>query len=139
MLDLSLPEYAHALERLRDDPMIWLASVRPDGRPHLAAVWFHFDGERILIFSKPATQKVRNLRANSAVTLGLDDTHGGEDAVTVEGRAELVSMADVSAAMPAYTTKYAAGIAQLFQDPDRMIAEYSQPIRITPTRILTVS
>jgi predicted pyridoxine 5'-phosphate oxidase superfamily flavin-nucleotide-binding protein len=29
---------------LRDDPVVWLSSVQPDGRPHVVPVWFHWDG-----------------------------------------------------------------------------------------------
>jgi PPOX class probable F420-dependent enzyme len=137
MLDLKGPEHTHALERLRDNPMIWLSSVRPDGRPHIVPVWFVMDDDSILIFSIPDNQKVRNLRQNPNVMLALDDTHGGDDVVMIEGRAELLSDPSVSAtATPAFATKYAKQIAQLFSDPRGMATQYSQAIRITPTRIL---
>src|SRR5579863_5896105 len=116
MLDLSRPEYAHALERLRTNVILWLATVRPDGRPHVVAVWFLWDGDSVLIFSKPGQQKIRNLRQNPHVTLALDDTHDGEDVVVIEGTAELVDDFDLSAGVPAYTAKYAAQIAQLFSN-----------------------
>jgi hypothetical protein len=38
MLDLNNPEEAHIDRRLREDVVLWLGSVRPDGRPHLAPV-----------------------------------------------------------------------------------------------------
>ena len=137
MLDLKQPRHAHALERLRDNPMIWLSSVRPDGRPHIVPVWFVLDDDSILIFSIPDNQKVRNLRQNPNVMLALDDTQGGGDVVMIEGRAELLSDPKVTAAaMPAYAQKYAKQIAQLFSDPAGMAKQYSQAIRITPTRIL---
>ncbi len=158
MLDLSEPTYAHTLDRLRDDTMIWLCSVRPDGRPHVVPVWFLLDGNSILTFSQPENQKVRNLRQNPNVMLALDDTHGGGDVVMIEGRAELVDDPSVTAAM--YQTKYARQLAQLATDPRelyptrqmseqevqetvRLFADhqgmaraYSQAIRITPMRII---
>jgi len=79
MLDLTNPKDAHRDERLRKDPIIWLSSVRPDGRPHLVPVWFLWYGETILIFSQPNAQKIRNLRQNTNVILALDDTKDGDD------------------------------------------------------------
>jgi len=135
MLDLSRPEYAHPLKRLRTDLMLWLGSVRPDGRPHLVAVWFLWDGASVLILSKPENQKVRNLRQNPHVTLALDDTRSGEDVVVIEGTAELVSDPDLTVTLPAYAAKYAEQIARIFTDPEDMARQYSQAIRITPTRV----
>ena len=42
MLDLSDSKGAHIDQRLRDEPIIWLSSVRPDGRPHLVLVWLRY-------------------------------------------------------------------------------------------------
>ena len=42
MLDLSDSKGAHIDQRLRDEPIIWLSSVRPDGRPHLVPVWLRY-------------------------------------------------------------------------------------------------
>ena len=60
---------------LRDDPVVWLSSVQHDGRPHLVPVWFHWDGDRIVAFSKPHARKVDNLRDEPRVRLapGLGD------------------------------------------------------------------
>lgn len=133
-LDSSDPQAAHIAERLRDAVILWLASVRPDGRPHLVPVWFLWEGATILIFSKPKNQKIRNLRQNPAVTVSLDDTDEGDDVVVLEGVAELVSDSTVTTASPAYVEKYARLIADLGMTPETMAQEYSQPIRITITR-----
>lgn len=135
MLDLSNPALAAKERRLREDPMIWLTSVRPDGRPHLVAVWFLWDGTHIIIFSKPNNQKIRNIRQNPNVTLGLDDTKRGADVVTIEGIAELVDDPTLAATLPAYAAKYQGLMARLGMDAAQMAAIYSQAIRITPTRL----
>jgi PPOX class probable F420-dependent enzyme len=135
MVDLTGAEHAHTLERLRDDVMIWLASVRPDGRPHIVPVWFLWENGTVLIFSKP-DQKVRNLRHSPQVALALDDTQHGEDVVMLDGTAELVDDANITAALPAYAAKYRERIQRLFGTPERMAAIYSQAIRVTPTKVL---
>src|SRR5258707_11511094 len=102
VLDLNDPKQAHKDQRLRSDPIIWLCSVRPDGRPHAAAVWFLWDGSSILIFSMPTAQKLRNLRHEPRVILALDDTHAGDDPITLEGTAEILEPSVVTPQLPAY-------------------------------------
>ncbi len=135
MSDVITPN-EHVAERLRTDKIVWLGSVRPDGRPHLVPVWFLWDGETVLIFSKP-DQKVRNLRQNARVTLALDDTKGGGDVVMLDGTAALLEEPTAAIVTPAYIDKYAADNAQMGTTMENMAAEYAQPIRITPTRFLS--
>ena len=35
----------HVIERLENDKIIWLSTVRPDGRPHLVPCCFALDGD----------------------------------------------------------------------------------------------
>ncbi|MGI8588021.1 MAG: pyridoxamine 5'-phosphate oxidase family protein [Chloroflexia bacterium] len=137
-LDLSQPNNKHADERLRQDLMLWIGTTRPDGRPHLVPVWFLWDGQTILVFSKP-DQKIRNLRQNKNVMLSLDDTHDGSDVVLIEGEAELLTHADVAASAPAYAEKYAKKLASNHWTLDSMAADYSEVIRITPTKFRAYS
>jgi PPOX class probable F420-dependent enzyme len=137
MLDLSQERDAHIDRRLRRDLIIWLGTVRPDGRPHMTAVWFVWDGESVLIFSQPESRKVRNLRANPHVVLALDDTKGGEDVITIEGEAELlVPGGDVSMTLPAYVEKYSDEMLSMNVTAEALAQDYSQGIRVTPRRIL---
>lgn len=136
MLDLTQPWHARIDERLRTDITIWLCSVRPDGRPHAVIVWFLWDGEAILIFSKPSNQKLRNIESNPNVVLALDDTKGGSLPVAIEGTAELIKDGSVATTLPAYAEKYAQKLAEYKWTPESMAQEYSEPIRITPTRII---
>ncbi len=133
-LDPNNPKHAIIESRLRDDIVIWLCSTRPDGRPHAAIVWFLWDGDSILIFSKPNQQKLRNIKNNPNVLLAIDDSKGGEQPVTIDGTAEIVNDGSISAAMPAYAEKYAEKLAEFHWTGESMSKEYSEAIRITPTR-----
>lgn len=135
MLDLSNAKDRHVDERLRSDLMIWISTVKPDGGAHLVPVWFLWDGEHVYIFSKP-DQKIRNLQQNKSVMLGLDDTKGGNDPIMITGTAELLPHGEVTPAMPAYEEKYAERFAQYHWTGELMGKEYSEPIRITPRKIL---
>jgi PPOX class probable F420-dependent enzyme len=132
MLDVTQERDAHIDQRLREDQIIWLGSVRPDGRPHLVAVWFLWTGKDLLIFSKPHAQKIRNLRQNPHVMVALDNTDQGN--ITLEGEAELLDDPLVSATLPEYVTKYGVHITGIGYTPETMANVYSQTIRITPTR-----
>jgi PPOX class probable F420-dependent enzyme len=134
MADSTKPNTAHVDQRLREEPIIWLTTVRPDGRPHTVPVWFLWDGETFLIFSQPGTLKIRNLQRNPHITLALDDTKQGGDVVTVEGEAELLSEPRT---MVVYGEKYASLIQEVGADPERMVEDFSQQIRITPTKVLS--
>ncbi len=139
MPDLANPKDPHVDERLRKNLIIWLSSVRPDGRPHLVPVWFLWDGKNILIFSQPNTQKIRNLRQNTNVILALDDTKDGEDVVMLEGKAEFLNDPAVNPTLPAYAAKYNSELKSMGYTAEAMAAEYAQAIRITPTRFLNIS
>lgn len=139
MLDATQTKDAHIDARLRTDLILWLATVRPDGRPHLVPVWFLWDGATVLIFSQPNNQKVRNIQANPSVMLALDNTGSdGGDVVTLEGEAQLIDPREGITAntVQAYLAKYGQGITDIGLNPETMAATYSQGIRITPTRFL---
>ena len=136
LLNLSNPKDAHIDERLRAEPIIWLATTRPDGRPHLVPVWFFWDGETFTIYSQPNKQKLRNLQHNANVSLALNTADDGDDVVIVEGKAELLGKSAQTMNAPAFVEKYARLIEDLQTNPDEIAAEYSEVIRVTPTRFL---
>lgn len=108
---MSVVLQPHVEERLRSDEMLWLTTVRPDGRPHSIPVWFLWESATTLIFSKPNTQKIRNLRQSPYVTLALDDTKKG--VVILEGTAELLGQRDASVTLQAYGEKYREGLRRI--------------------------
>ncbi len=138
MLDLSQTQHAHIDQRLRSAVIIWLNTVRADGRPHSVAVWFLWDGEQFLIFSQPKTQKVRNVRQNPHVVLALDNTANGSDVIVIEGTAELITDPNVNATIAAYSEKYASELRSMGMTAEGMSKDFSQGIRITPTRLINV-
>ena len=134
MIDLASEQGALVDWRLPADQIVWVGTVRADGRPHAVPVWFWWDGEAVLIFTQPDNQKARNLRQNPSVVLALDDTKGGDDVAIIEGTAELLPQPSADAAPPADVEKYCAGTAGLGITPDRLMAEYPLAVRVRPTR-----
>lgn len=79
----SYVEWDEVEAKLRESRNYWLATTRPDGRPHVVPRWgvwldgmFWYDGS-------PETLHVRNLEANARCVLHLED---GMDVTIVEGR-----------------------------------------------------
>jgi PPOX class probable F420-dependent enzyme len=135
MLDLASEQGKRIDRQLRDATVAWMSTVRPDGEPHLIPVWFLWDGETILIFSMPKNQKLRNLRQNNRVVLGIP-SGGGASNILVEGQAELLGTGVVTTALPAYAEKYSKLITAIGLDPESMARQYSEAIRVTPAKIV---
>ena len=132
----ALPPAARIDRLLRSEPVVWMSTVRPDGVPHLIPIWFSWDGDAILVASKPHAQKVRNLRENPVVMLALGKPDEDFDVGLLEGRAELLDVPS-SAVLPAsHLAKYRAAMSAIGLTPEEFLATYTQVIRITPTRYL---
>jgi PPOX class probable F420-dependent enzyme len=121
---------------LEEEPIVWLSMVRPDGRPHLVPIWFWWDGEAILIFSKPNAQKIRNLRGRPDVMLALGDADEDFDVGLLRGTAELLDRPTRDVVPAAHLAKYAERMAAIGLDAETYTATYSQVIRITPADYL---
>src|SRR4051812_22438394 len=57
-LDLSDEAQARAEERLGTAVVIWLTTIADDEQPQSTPVWFLWDGDSFLIYSKPGSPKV---------------------------------------------------------------------------------
>lgn len=134
-LDLANPRDKTIDDWLTNDLIIWLTTVGPTGRPHTIPVWFGWDGESILIFSEPETRKIRDLRANPAVSLALQTRDEGEEVIFFEGDAELTAETTAELMTGAYAAKYAHLFPRIDSSPEKMAAQYSQPIRIRNAKI----
>ena len=62
-----------------------LATVREDGRPHVAPVWFVIDGEDLYFMTNAATVKGRSLRRDPRAALTVDLEQPPYAFVAVEG------------------------------------------------------
>ena len=90
----GVPEHADGLRpwadverRLVAAAVVWLATVRPDGRPHVVPRWGAWLDGAWWYDGSPETVHVRNTVADPRGVLHLED---GTDAVVLEGRASPV-------------------------------------------------
>ena len=121
---------------LRDDPVVWLSSVQADGRPHLVPVWFHWDGDRILAFSKPHARKVDNLRDQPSVMLAVGTPGPEFEVELIEAMAELPDEPATTVMPDGFGAKYRELLHRAGLTVQRFAEVYSQPIVLRPTRFL---
>jgi PPOX class probable F420-dependent enzyme len=121
--------------RLRDELVAWLVTVAADGTPVPTPVWFWWDGETILVYSQPDKPKLNHIAANPRVALALRTDDHGDLLAVVTGEAAVDESAPAADQLPPYLDKYRGEIARLGSEPGPFAAEYSVPVRITPTKL----
>jgi PPOX class probable F420-dependent enzyme len=126
---------ARAARRLREDLIGWLVTVAADRTPQPIPVWFWWDGESCLIYSQPATAKLRNLPTSPRVALHLDGDGQGGNIVILTGEARVVTDVPPADRVPEYLEKYRKAIGRIGMTPASFAAAYSVAIRLTPTRL----
>lgn len=75
-------EWAVVEERLRSSLHFWMATTRPDGRPHVVPRWGVWVAGQFWYDGAVDTVHVKNLNANPECVLHLED---GRQAVIIEG------------------------------------------------------
>ena len=115
----------NAEERMSREQNIWIASVRPDGRPHLVPVWFTWVENKIYLCTEPGSVKARNLTSNNLVALALE---GGTHPVICEGSVQFIQKPWPSAVVEGFRAKYDWDITAETQ--------YTALVEVTPARWL---
>jgi PPOX class probable F420-dependent enzyme len=115
-----------------------LATVRADGRPHVAPVWFTLDGDDLLFTTGESTVKGANLRRDGRVALMVDDEEPPFAFVSIEGD---VSLSDDLGTMRHWAIRIAArymGEDQADAYGKRNAVPGELLVRVRPTKIVAV-
>ncbi|HSF87204.1 MAG TPA: TIGR03667 family PPOX class F420-dependent oxidoreductase [Acidimicrobiia bacterium] len=123
-------DHARARQRLADELVAWMTTVRPDGRPQTSPVWFLVEGDEILVYSAE-TARLRNIAGNPHVAMNLDGNGRGGDIVTLEGTARIVPGERPASANATYVAKYEAAMERNEWSPDRFAELYPVAVRVT--------
>ena len=124
---MSPEEVAAFLEGGR---VLQVASLHPDGRPHLVPMWYVVDDGRVVFRSFTASQKIRNLRRDPRLSVLVEE---GEEyaelrGVMIQGTARLVEDPEyVLAVYGRLAAKYAiVGGAPRALSPDELEAAFGR-------------
>ena len=101
---MMTPEQAAAF--LREPRIADLATVRPDGSPHVAPVWFHWDGEAVKVFARPTAVKLRNIAHDPRVAISVATPGAPYAYVIVTGAATVSADEDVAGLVHAMALNY---------------------------------
>ena len=110
-----------AARRLSQAQNLWVATVRPDGKPHLVPVWFVWHESFFYICTAPGSVKAKNLEQNDRLAVSLED---GTNPLICEGQGSALPRPWPDAVVDAFQRKYDWSI--------RSEAEYSRLIRVRP-------
>jgi len=124
-----------ALRKLKREQVLWLTSVDDRGRPQPRPVWFHWNGEDVLIFSQPKAAKVRQIAARPDVALHFNSDAAANEVVVFLGEAHALRESVAPERVKAYLRKYRRGIVDLKMTPASFQSEYSVPILVRPTAL----
>ncbi|MGH2426849.1 MAG: TIGR03667 family PPOX class F420-dependent oxidoreductase [bacterium] len=118
--------------RLRQEKIIWLTTVDSHNRPQPRPVWFHWDGQSVLIFSRRNTAKLRHIPQNTGVALNFNTDEEGDNVGVLIGEARLLLEPPSSARLNAYLRKYKEGIKDLDMTVPQFTASFAVPILVAP-------
>jgi PPOX class probable F420-dependent enzyme len=103
----------HVNRRLRQEKIIWLTTIDSHDTAQPRPVWFHWDGETILIFSEKNKAKLRHIARNPRVALNFNTDDDGGDVTVIVGNAKILGDSPASNRIKTYLRKYNKGIKSL--------------------------
>ncbi len=112
-----------------------LATVRADGRPHVAPIWFLPDGDDIVFTTWHGSVKGRNLRRDPRASVSVDDQRFPFSFVVIEGTCSInQDLDELSTWARRIAARYVpADQADAFGRRNAVAGELL--LRLTPTRI----
>lgn len=136
MIDLTSKFGRSVKGHLEKQYVIWLTTVDSNLMPQPRPVWFVWQEDSFLIFSKPEAHKISHIMRNPKVALhfNTDDT-GDKHVIVFTGEAVIEPNSPPAHQVPAYFDKYKDGITDLGMTHEEFSGDFSTAIRIKPTEV----
>ena len=109
----GLLPWSWAAQRLKKSHNYWITTVRPGGSPHTMVVWGLWQDGRLLFSTGGQSRKARNLEQNPNCVVC---TERADEAIIVEGVAEIADVAARRKLIPAYERKYKFDLSSMKDD-----------------------
>jgi PPOX class probable F420-dependent enzyme len=130
--------WSFAADRLSSSHDYWLATVWPDGRPHVMPVWGAWFDDRLWFSTDQVSRKARNLRADARCVVTTDNPL---EPVVLDGMAEMITdRAQVVALTEVLRVKYSAEWLEEVYTVDFFDANLGGggTYRVTPTSVFAL-
>jgi len=101
-----------------------LATLMPDGSPHVAPVWFEFDGKYILINSAKGRVKDRNIRRDPRVGIDIVDPDNPYRHLSIRGRVVDITENGADEHIDKLTKKYMGQDKYPYRGPAEVRVQY---------------
>jgi pyridoxamine 5'-phosphate oxidase-like protein len=125
----GLLPWSWADQRLKKSHNYWITTVKPDGSPHTMVVWGLWQDGRFLFSTGSKSRKARNLAQNANCVVC---TEHAQEAVIVEGTAEIANVAARRKFLPACERKYKFDMSRMKQD----ILSMKEPVLAVRPRVV---
>src|SRR6266481_7274428 len=125
----GLLPWSWAEQRLKKSHNYWINTVKPDGPPHVMVVWGLWQDGRFLFSTGSKSRKARNLAQNANCVVC---TELANEAVIVEGVAEIADVAARRKLLPAYERKYKFDMKEMKDD----ILSMKEPVFAVRPRVV---
>ncbi len=109
----GLKPWSWALERLEKSHNYWIATSRPDGRPHLMLVWGIWWQDTFWFSTGPRARKAKNIAVNPHCVIA---TEKADEAVILEGTVEEIKDRAIwKTVCQEYDRKYGGNVLPLLE------------------------
>lgn len=132
MVDFNTPIGRKIRRRLRQEQIVWLTTVDSHSAPQPRPVWFHWDGQTVLLFSQINAAKVRHIARNPKVALNFNTDSEGGDVGVIVGDAVILQEPPPADRVQAYLRKYKHGIKDLGMTAADFQRDYPVAIVVAP-------
>ena len=128
-MGIQLSERAQMLIRAKNLGNI--ATLMPDGSPHVVPVWVDLDGDDVLVNTAEGRQKLKNVRRDPRVALDVVNSENPYEMVTLRGHVVEVTSEGADAHIDKLANKYLGRDSYPFRQP----GEQRVIMRIEPERV----
>jgi len=128
-MGVQLSERAQMLIRAKNLGNI--ATLMPDGSPHVVPVWVDLDGDDVLVNTAEGRQKLKNVRRDPRVALDVVNSENPYEMVTLRGHVVEVTSEGADAHIDKLANKYLGRDSYPFRQP----GERRVIMRIEPERV----
>ena len=122
-----------AIRLIEGKNFAFLATILPDGSPHVAPVWIDREGDTILVNTAMGRAKQRNVTRDPRVALSIADQDNMYDKVVIRGLLRLQTLEGADAHIDKLAKKYISKDKYPWRTPK----EKRIILKIEPTHLLS--